>query len=119
MRNWFKSILIFAFVGLTHFSIAIADDDFDGTTYGSFVHFPGMPNALFFFDEIKEDDSFEMRKALRNHDIDTIVLWSGGGSVFEGLQMAGIIYDRQLTTYIPEGSECLSACSLCFTPYGW
>ncbi len=114
MRNWFKSILIFAFVGLTHFSIAIADDDFDGTTYGSFVHFPGMPNALFFFDEIKEDDSFEMRKALRNHDIDTIVLWSGGGSVFEGLQMAGIIYDRQLTTYIPEGSECLSACSFMF-----
>ena len=61
-----------------------------------------MPNALFFFDDIEENDSFFMRKALRNHDIDTIILWSPGGSVFEGLQMAGIIYDRKLTVYVPD-----------------
>tara|TARA_B100000575_G_C22745455_1_gene445302 strand:- start:73 stop:513 length:441 start_codon:yes stop_codon:yes gene_type:complete len=34
--------------------------------------------------------------------------------VFEGLQIAGIIYDKQLATYVPEGAECLSACSFMF-----
>ena len=114
MGKLLKSILVFAVITFTQFSVGNADEDFDGTFYGSFMHFPGMPNALFFFDEIKENDSFEMRKALRNHDIDTVVLWSGGGSVFEGLQMAGIIYDRGLTTYVPDGGECLSACSFMF-----
>ena len=56
--------------------------------YGSFVFSPEIPNTLFFFDDIKPNDSFEMRKTLRNHDIQNIVLASPGGSVFEGLQMA-------------------------------
>ena len=94
--------------------IADVESDFEITAYGSFYHFQGMPNALFFFDDIEEDDSFFMRKALRNHDIDTIILWSPGGSVFEGLQMAGIIYDRKLTVYVPNNGECLSACAFMF-----
>ena len=28
--------------------------------------------------------------------------------------MAGIIYDRKLTTFVPEGFECLSACAFMF-----
>ena len=90
------------------------EDHFAATTYGSFIHFTSVPNALFFFEDIKEDDSFEFRKALRNHDIDTVVLASDGGLVFEGLQMAGIIYDRKLTTFVPKGFECLSACAFMF-----
>ena len=66
---------------------------FASSTYGSFIHFDALPNALFFFDEIEENDTFEFRKALRNHEIDIVVLASPGGKVFEGLQMAGIIYD--------------------------
>ena len=42
------------------------------------------------------------------------MLFSGGGSVFEGLQMAGIIFDKELTTYVPSEAECLSACSFMF-----
>ena len=38
--------------------------------YGSFVHSAKAPNALFFFDRIENNDSFEFRKALRNHQID-------------------------------------------------
>ena len=87
---------------------------FRSTNYGSFIHFETVPNALFFFEAIKNDDSFEFRKALRNHDINTIVLASPGGLVFEGLQMAGIIYDRKITTYIPKSSNCLSACAFMF-----
>ena len=90
------------------------EDHFAATTYGSFIHFTSVPNALFFFEDIEEDDSFEFRKALRNHDIDTVVLASDGGLVFEGLQMAGIIYDRKLTTFVPKGFECLSACAFMF-----
>ena len=83
-------------------------------TYGSFVHFTEVPNSLFFFNDIKKHDTFEFRKALRNHDIDTIVLGSPGGSVFEGLSIAGVIFDRKLNTYIPDGNTCASACSFLF-----
>ena len=40
--------------------------------YGSFVYNSEIPNALFFMDAIKDGDDFELRKALRNHEIDTI-----------------------------------------------
>ena len=87
--------------------------------YGSFLHTERVPNALFFFSDIEENDSFELRKAIRNHDIDTVVLSSKGGSVWEGLNMAGIIFDKGLKTYVPLqglGSEgnCASACSFMF-----
>ena len=112
-----KSVLLFCFA----FTPVLAEteeqkrpDEFEVTTYGSFVHFKGIPNALFFFEDIAKNDSFEFRKALRNHNIDTVVLWSNGGSVFEGLQMAGIIYDKKLATYVPKYGECYSACSFMF-----
>ena len=87
--------------------------------YGSFLHTERVPNALFFFSDIKEDDSFELRKALRSHDVDTIVLSSRGGSVWEGLNMAGIIHDKRLKTYVPQqglgaDGNCASACSFMF-----
>lgn len=54
---------------------------------------------------------------MRNHEIDTVVLGSNGGSVLEGLNMAGIIYDRDITTYVPELPNemgCYSACAYMF-----
>ena len=93
------------------------DDPFDITLYGSFLHTATVPNALFFFNDIEQYDSFELRRALRNHEIDTVVLGSNGGSVLEGLNMAGIIYDRDITTYVPELPNemgCYSACAYMF-----
>ena len=84
------------------------------TRYGSFLYFEQIPNALFFFGAIERSDSFEFRKAIRTHPIDTVVLGSPGGSVWEGLSMAGIIYDKKLRTYVPKGSECASACSFMY-----
>ena len=83
-------------------------------SYGSFFHTDRTPNTLFFFQKIKRNDSFELRKALRNHEIDSIVLASPGGSVFEGLQMAGIIFDKELATYVPRNAKCVSACAFMF-----
>lgn len=82
--------------------------------YGSFIYNSSIPNALFFMDEIKNGDDFELRKALRNHDIDTIVLASPGGSVWAGLSMAGIIFDKKLRVYVPPKGVCASACSFMF-----
>jgi hypothetical protein len=52
-----------------------------------------------------------------NQDIDIVVLASDGGSVWEGLNMAGIIHDKGIATYVPELPEklgCYSACSFMF-----
>jgi peptidoglycan hydrolase-like protein with peptidoglycan-binding domain len=82
--------------------------------YGSFIYNSDIPNALFFIDQIKNGDDFELRKALRNHNIDTIVLASRGGSVWAGLSMAGIIFDKNLRVYVPPKGICASACSFMF-----
>ena len=94
-------------------------EDFGLNYYGGFIHFDKLPNTLFFFNDIQRHDSFEFRKALRNHDIELIVLSSPGGDVYEGLQTAGIIHDKNLKTYIPKKSlygsgNCASACSFMF-----
>jgi hypothetical protein len=92
-------------------------DPFDITVYGSFIHTGTVPNALFFFNDIEQYDSFELRRAIRNHDINIVVLASDGGSVWEGLNMAGIIHDKGIATYVPKLPEklgCYSACSFMF-----
>ena len=83
-------------------------------TYGGFSFYNELPKTLFFVGDIAEDDNFELRKALRSHDIKTLVLASPGGSVWEGLTMAGTISDKGLQTYVPEGTVCASACSFMF-----
>lgn len=102
----FLAIILFALSAFTAFT--------EEKKYGSFILNTEIPNTLFFVDEIKANDSFELRKALRNHDIQNIVLASPGGSVWEGLQMAGIIFDNRLRTYVPSGATCASACSYLF-----
>jgi hypothetical protein len=88
---------------------------FEGSkSYGSFKFFEEVPNALFFEEAITNNDSFEFRKAIRNHKIDTIVLSSPGGALFEGLTIAGMIFDKKLTTYVPRTGRCASACAFMF-----
>lgn len=87
------------------------------TVFGSFLHTDRVPNALFFFSYIQKNDSFELRRALRTHEIDTIVLASSGGPVREGLNMAGIIFDKKMATYVPKlpnDKGCYSACAYMF-----
>lgn len=114
-------VLALVVATLIGFSASEADESnpLGISLYGSFLHTERVPNALFFFSDIEENDSFELRKAIRNHDIDTVVLSSKGGSVWEGLNMAGIIFDKGLKTYVPQkglGAEgnCASACSFMF-----
>jgi len=101
----------FVFILFTLFAATVFADE---KKYGSFTLNTDIPDTLFFIDEIKANDSFELRKALRNHDIQNIVLASPGGSVWEGLQMAGIIFDKRIRTYVPEEAQCASACAFLF-----
>lgn len=112
------ALLVATMTGVTA-SVADESNSLGISIYGSFLHTERVPNALFFFSDIEENDSFELRKAIRNHDIHTVVLSSKGGSVWEGLNMAGIISDKGLKTYVPqqalgEEGNCASACSFMF-----
>ncbi len=82
--------------------------------YGGLIYNTEIPNTLFLVGNIRNGDSFSLRKALRNHEISTIVLASPGGLVMEGLNMAGIIFDKGLNVYVPEKATCASSCAFMF-----
>ena len=82
--------------------------------YGSLIYNTDIPNTLFLMGDIRNGDSFSLRKALRNHEINTIVLASPGGLVMEGLNMAGIIFDKGLNVYVAEKATCASSCTFMF-----
>ena len=83
-------------------------------SYGSFIYIEELPHALFLIGDIEKNDVFNLRKALRNHDIQTLVLASPGGFVYEGLNMAGVIFDKGLRVYIPKEAICASSCAFMF-----
>ncbi len=61
-----------------------------------------------------EGHSFELRRAMRDHEIRLVVPASPGGNLYEGLQIAAIIHDNALGTYIPQGAKCASSCANIF-----
>lgn len=84
------------------------------TEYGSYRHFSEVPNALFLVGDIENGDSFELRRAMRDNEISLVVAASPGGSLYEGLQMASIIHDKGIGTYVPEIAHCESSCANVF-----
>ena len=82
--------------------------------YGKAYYTPLLPNVIFFIGEIEANDQRGFRRALRSHEVDTVVLISKGGLISEGLALANIIYDNKLLTYVPSGETCASACSFMF-----
>ncbi|WP_435229383.1 hypothetical protein ACMAZE_11890 [Pseudopelagicola sp. nBUS_20] len=88
-------------------SISFADEN----RYGSFILNIDIPDTLFSKDKIKSDYSFQLRKPLRNHDSQNIVLASPIESYQDGLQMAGMIFDKELRTIIPRGGYCSFVCA--------
>jgi hypothetical protein len=82
--------------------------------YGSLRHHSDIPGVLFLTGEIKGNDSFELRRAMRDQTIDLVVTASPGGNLYEGLQIAAILHDNELGTYVPEGASCESSCANIF-----
>ncbi len=109
-----KYIKIFVLTLATIASAATADERFYYEKIGSFYFFNEMPKTIFFFDKIERGDSFAFREAIRKHQIETVVLSSPGGLASEGLNLSGIINDREISTIVPNGANCASACSFMF-----
>jgi len=83
--------------------------------YGAYLHFDQLPKVLFLRDSIRDGDIFDFRRALRKHpSISALVLDSEGGLVREALLIAGVVSDRGMTTYVPTGALCSSACSFIY-----
>jgi hypothetical protein len=76
-----------------------------------FEWFPSKANLLFFVGSIYEGQEEVLKEFLEKHpEIDTIVLHSGGGLVSEAAMMSRIIFEREMTTYVPRDATCASAC---------
>ncbi|MGO4909823.1 hypothetical protein ACEN2J_15980 [Pseudorhodobacter sp. W20_MBD10_FR17] len=86
----------------------------DTLTYGSLQYSHDVPNVLFLMGHIKSNDSFELRRAMRDQAIDLVVTASPGGNLYEGLQIAAILHDNKIGTYVPEGASCESSCANIF-----
>jgi hypothetical protein len=64
---------------------------------------------------ISVDDALNFRRVLQNApQARLVVLDSLGGSVYAALLIADDIYERKLSTMIPDSSVCASACSFMF-----
>ena len=82
---------------------------------GGIEWFPSLPNVIHFVGGVDEGLDAAIRKALIAHpEVDTISLFSGGGSVTAGLEAAILIHEKGLTTYVPELGTCQSACGFLF-----
>lgn len=86
----------------------------DPVRYGSMAYHEALPGVLFLSGEIASGDSFALRRAMRDQEIKTVVTVSPGGNLYEGMQIASIINDNKLSTYLPDGSYCESACAIIF-----
>lgn len=84
------------------------------TRYGSFLFDERMPESLFLTGEIGATESFNLRKALREHDVKIVIMGSAGGNLYEGLQMGSILRDKGISTYVPTGVNCESSCANMF-----
>ena len=85
------------------------------TRYGSFVYDDRIKTSLFLTGEISQGDSFELRRALRDHgEIAIVIMGSAGGNLYEGLQMGSILRDKGISTYVPVGVNCESSCANMF-----
>jgi hypothetical protein len=108
--NMIRLTTIASAVGLALGTGAFAES----TSYGGFVHLEQVPNALFLNGEISTNGSFELRRAMRDHDIKLVVVASPGGNLYEGLQIAAILHDKGIGTYVPEVASCESSCATVF-----
>lgn len=107
-RVWkFKGKFLFVFLTVSCNAVFAQTEIYGDNIY----HVSETAGTLYVIGEIGSANDFELRRALRDHNISTIVLNSPGGSVFGGLSLAGIVGDRELRVYIPEGAVCASACA--------
>lgn len=82
---------------------------------GAFAIFDDAPEAILLFGEITPNSPLDFRRALSMRpDATLLILGSPGGLVPSALIIADDVHQRGMSTAIPEGFECYSACSFVF-----
>jgi len=85
------------------------------TEFAPFFYDTDTENVLFLEGDIDSRTDFRLGRALhRFPEIETLVLSSQGGTVYDGLSMATTIREYGLKTFIPPEGECYSACAYLF-----
>ncbi len=85
------------------------------TEFAPFFYDTETEKILFLEGDIDSRTDFRLGRALhRFPEIETLVLSSQGGTVYDGLSMATTIREYELNTYIPAEGECYSACAYLF-----
>lgn len=64
--------------------------------------------------ETSVNDVIALEKAVKNNQVDNIVLRGPGGNLDAAFEMADFILAHQISTAIPRNTDCASACSLIF-----
>jgi len=82
---------------------------------GAFEIYDAHKDVIVLNGEIGIDTPLEFRRALSARpDAKIVLLNSPGGGVSSALIVAGDLHDKGLSTYIPKGFGCYSACSFLF-----
>jgi TPR repeat protein len=82
---------------------------------GPVSHFGNMPQVLFVAGAFDTGDGARISAAIDLFMPEVIVLHSQGGIVAEAMEVADLIHERGLSTFVPNGAECLSACVYVFS----
>lgn len=113
MKHFFYSSVILAALSVP----LSADAELNLENYhvsGNIFVFDDMQHVGWLLGEILVDDYFNLREVIREYDIETLILDSPGGDLYEGLYMAAVLHDRSIKTYIPTGAYCESSCANMF-----
>ena len=78
-----------------------------------FFVIPGT-TTLLLLGETSSKDIDALKNAVKNDNVDTIVLKGPGGNLEAAFVMADFIIENNLATVVPKDTDCASACSLIF-----
>lgn len=78
-----------------------------------FFILPGT-TTLLMLGETSANDVSALEEAVKNNQVDAIVLRGPGGNLDAAFAMADTIMAHQISTMIPKNTDCASACSLMF-----
>lgn len=85
------------------------------TDYAPFFHDTETATVLYLEGDINSQTDFRLGRALHAFpEVETLVLSSRGGTVYDGLSMSTTIREYGLKTHIPANGECFSACAYMF-----
>lgn len=118
MRQWCREVI--RQVGLLGLLVAlgigiVSLDSAQAEQFGPFTNDASLPGTIFLNGAIDAGSGLAFRRALSaTPAAKLVVLSSPGGLVDIALLIADDIYERGLSTFIPSGAECHSACAFIF-----